>query len=168
MNNISNEVWSLNISSDLLVEEEEVLRRLETVVPILVPIIFSIIILIGGVGNILVVLVVMINKNMRSTTNLLILNLAVSAEFLLEMFLKSRHVLFKMKRVCVVCTKKAFKVYPNSHESKMSRQVADILFIVFCIPFTAADYYLTSAWPFGQTWCKVGNFEKNTEKNHFA
>ena len=99
MNNISNEVWSLNISSDLLVEEEEVLRRLETVVPILVPIIFSIIILIGGVGNILVVLVVMINKNMRSTTNLLILNLAVSAEFLLEMFLKSRHVLFKMKRV---------------------------------------------------------------------
>ena len=79
MNNISNEVWSLNISSDLLVEEEEVLRRLETVVPILVPIIFSIIILIGGVGNILVVLVVMINKNMRSTTNLLILNLAVQS-----------------------------------------------------------------------------------------
>ena len=77
MNNISNEVWPHNISSDLLVEEEEVLRRLETVVPILVPIIFSIIILIGGIGNILVVLVVMINKNMRSTTNLLILNLAV-------------------------------------------------------------------------------------------
>ena len=83
MNNISNEVWPPlemphNISSDLLVdEEEEVLRRLETVVPILVPIIFSIIILIGGVGNILVVLVVMFNKNMRSTTNLLILNLAV-------------------------------------------------------------------------------------------
>ena len=81
MNNISNEVWSLNISSDLLVEEEKVLRRLETVVPILVPIIFSIIILIGGVGNILVVLVVMINKNMRSTTNLLILNLAVLSFF---------------------------------------------------------------------------------------
>ena len=82
MNNISNEVWpplemSHNISSDLLVDEEEVLRRLETVVPVLVPIIFSIIILIGGVGNILVVLVVMINKSMRSTTNLLILNLAV-------------------------------------------------------------------------------------------
>ena len=83
MNNISNEVWPHNISSDLLVEEEEVLRRLETVVPILVPIIFSIIILIGGVGNILVVLVVMINKNMRSTTNLLILNLAVDTQFLL-------------------------------------------------------------------------------------
>ena len=82
MNNTSNEVlppleMPHNISSDLLIEEEEVLRRLETVVPILVPIIFSIIILIGGVGNILVVLVVMINKNMRSTTNLLILNLAV-------------------------------------------------------------------------------------------
>ena len=83
MNNISNEVWPHNISSDSLFEEEEVLRRLETVVPILVPIIFSIIILIGGVGNILVVLVVMINKNMRSTTNLLILNLAVDTQFLL-------------------------------------------------------------------------------------
>ena len=82
MNNISNEeVWPpleimpQNISSDH--DEEEVLRRLETVVPVLVPIIFSIIILIGGVGNILVVLVVVANKNMRSTTNLLILNLAV-------------------------------------------------------------------------------------------
>ena len=83
MNNISNEVWPHNISSDVLEDEEEVLRRLETVVPILVPIIFSIIILIGGVGNILVVLVVMINKNMRSTTNLLILNLAVDTQFLL-------------------------------------------------------------------------------------
>ena len=85
------------------------LQELEKVVPILVPILFSIIILIGFIGNILVVLIVSFNKNMKNTTNLLILNLAV----------------------------------------------ADILFIVFCIPFTAADYYLTSAWPFGVTWCKV-------------
>ena len=46
-------------------------------VPVLVPILFSIIILIGFVGNILVVLIVSFNKNMRNTTNLLILNLAV-------------------------------------------------------------------------------------------
>ena len=92
MNNISNEeVWPpleimmpQNISSDH--DEEEVLRRLETVVPILVPIIFSIIILIGGVGNILVVLVVVVNKSMRSTTNLLILNLAVKTDMLLSVF----------------------------------------------------------------------------------
>ena len=95
MNNISNEVvWPQleimpqNISSDHLLDddEEEVLRRLETVVPILVPIIFSIIILIGGVGNILVVLVVVVNKSMRSTTNLLILNLAVKTDMLLSVF----------------------------------------------------------------------------------
>ena len=33
----------------------------------------------GFVGNLLVVLVVALNKNMRNTTNLLILNLAVSS-----------------------------------------------------------------------------------------
>ena len=81
MNNISNEAGSSGISHNISVDfhhDEEVLRRLETVVPFLVPVIFSIIILIGGVGNILVVLVVIINKNMRNTTNLLILNLAVN------------------------------------------------------------------------------------------
>lgn len=33
-------------------------------------------------------------------------------------------------------------------------QVADILFIVFCVPFTAADYYFASIWPFGEAWCR--------------
>jgi len=55
-----------------------------------------------------VVLVVAANQQMRSTTNLLIINLAV----------------------------------------------ADLLFIVFCVPFTATDYALP-CWPFGDTWCKV-------------
>ena len=103
MNNISNDVWPpleimpQNISSDHLLDdsEEEVLRRLETVVPILVPIIFSIIILIGGVGNILVVLVVIVNKNMRSTTNLLILNLAVHCGILLIVYAGCAHMCFK-------------------------------------------------------------------------
>ncbi|CAO1419392.1 unnamed protein product [Diamesa serratosioi] len=31
---------------------------------------------------------------------------------------------------------------------------ADLLFIVFCVPFTAVDYML-SEWPFGLLWCKV-------------
>ena len=48
-------------------------------VPYLVPILFSLIIVIGSIGNILVVLVVALNKNMRNNTNRLILNLAVSA-----------------------------------------------------------------------------------------
>ena len=48
-------------------------------VPYLVPILFSLIIVVGSVGNILVVLVVVMNKTMRNNTNILILNLAVSA-----------------------------------------------------------------------------------------
>ncbi|XP_055642026.1 allatostatin-A receptor isoform X2 [Toxorhynchites rutilus septentrionalis] len=51
--------------------------------------------------------VVAANPSMRSTTNLLIINLAA----------------------------------------------ADLLFIIFCVPFTATDYIL-SEWPFGLLWCK--------------
>ena len=54
------------------------------------------------------VLVVAANQQMRSTTNLLIINLAV----------------------------------------------ADLLFIVFCVPFTGTDYVLPF-WPFGDVWCKI-------------
>ena len=53
-------------------------------------------------------LVVAANQQMRSTTNLLIINLAV----------------------------------------------ADLLFIVFCVPFTGTDYVLPF-WPFGDVWCKI-------------
>lgn len=51
--------------------------------------------------------VVAANQSMRSTTNLLIINLAA----------------------------------------------ADLLFVVFCVPFTAVDYVLPE-WPFGEYWCK--------------
>lgn len=51
--------------------------------------------------------VVTANQTMRSTTNLLIINLAA----------------------------------------------ADILFVIFCVPFTATDYIFTE-WPFGDLWCK--------------
>ena len=67
-----------------------------TLVPIIVPVLFTLVIIIGFIGNLLVVLVVMMNKKMRNTTNILIFNLAL----------------------------------------------ADLLFIVFCVPFTAADYAL--------------------------
>ncbi|KAM7362001.1 allatostatin A receptor 2 [Cochliomyia hominivorax] len=32
--------------------------------------------------------------------------------------------------------------------------VADLLFVVFCIPFTAADYVAVT-WPFGELWCRI-------------
>ena len=55
------------------------LEILMAVVPIVVPIIFTLVIIVGFVGNLLVVLVVILNKKMRNTTNILIFNLAVRA-----------------------------------------------------------------------------------------
>ena len=74
----------------------------------IVPVAFTIIAIVGIFGNALVIIVVSTNTQMRSTTNLLILNLAV----------------------------------------------ADLLFVCFCVPFTATDYVL-SDWPFGHVWCQT-------------
>ena len=77
------------MNSTIMVEEgkekeEEVdleqLKTLMTIVPIIVPILFTFVIVIGLVGNLLVVLVVLLNKTMRNTTNILIFNLAVSSK----------------------------------------------------------------------------------------
>lgn len=90
----------LDYSSDL--------KRVEKIVAIVVPIFFGMIGILGLVGNSLVVIVVAANPGMRSTTNILIINLAV----------------------------------------------ADLLFVIFCIPFTATDFVLPY-WPFGNIWCKM-------------
>lgn len=82
---------------------EQWFKKMEEIVSIVVPIFFSIVVLVGFIGNLLVVLVVIFNKQMRNTTNLLIMNLAV----------------------------------------------ADLLFIVFCVPFSATAYAYPHNWPFG-------------------
>ncbi|KAM7347824.1 allatostatin A receptor 1 [Cochliomyia hominivorax] len=87
--------------------EMDVEWPIERVVSTIVPVFFGIIGFAGLLGNALVILVVVANQQMRSTTNLLIINLAVS----------------------------------------------DILFVIFCVPFTATDYVLPE-WPFGNLWCK--------------
>jgi allatostatin A receptor len=99
-----------NFLSETTVETEgmQLSERMTLIVSIIVPILFGIIIVIGLIGNALVVVVVSANKQMRSTTNLLIINLAI----------------------------------------------ADLLFIIFCVPFTASDYVLTY-WPFGDVWCRI-------------
>lgn len=83
-------------------------RELERIVSLIVPVLFGIIFILGLFGNALVVLVVASNQQMRNTTNILIINLAM----------------------------------------------ADLLFIIFCVPFTAADYVMRY-WPFGEIWCKT-------------
>ncbi|KAK0043429.1 allatostatin-A receptor [Biomphalaria pfeifferi] len=83
----------------------------EWYVSIIVPTIFGLICVLGLFGNSLVILVVLCDKHMRNTTNILILSLAV----------------------------------------------ADLLFILFCVPFTAAGYALP-VWPFGDIGCKVAQY----------
>ena len=80
----------------------------ERVVKFTIPVIFGLIVALGLLGNLLVIVVIMKNEKMRSTTNILILNLAI----------------------------------------------ADLCFIVFCVPFTATAYAMPT-WPFGTIWCKV-------------
>lgn len=87
---------------------------MEKVVAIVVPIIFGMIAVFGFAGNMLVIIVVISNKQMRNTTNLLIINLAV----------------------------------------------ADLLFIVICVPFTAAGYAMP-VWPFGTVFCKIYQYMIN-------
>lgn len=31
--------------------------------------------------------------------------------------------------------------------------ISDLMFVIFCVPFTATDYILPD-WPFGNLWCK--------------
>ena len=94
---------SEGISNTTEDHNNEWFKKMEEIVSIVVPIFFSIVVLVGFIGNLLVVLVVTFNKQMRNTTNLLIMNLAV----------------------------------------------ADLLFIVFCVPFSATAYAFPHNWPFG-------------------
>ncbi len=80
----------------------------EFVVRIVVPVIFTVICVLGFTGNLLVIIVVIANTQMRNTTNLLILSLSV----------------------------------------------ADLFFIVICVPFTAMGYAMTT-FPFGVAWCRI-------------
>ncbi|XP_014236736.1 allatostatin-A receptor-like [Trichogramma pretiosum] len=87
--------------------DEEDFAIIQNVVSIIVPIIFGLIGILGFLGNTTVIVLISANPIMHSTTNILIINLAV----------------------------------------------ADLLFVIFCIPFTATDFVMPY-WPFGNVWCK--------------
>lgn len=107
-NNVSNETQDLHHFD---IEDCDDQMKFESIVRVVVPCIFGLIIAIGFIGNLLVMTVVLTNKQMRNTTNILIFSLAL----------------------------------------------ADLMFIVFCVPFTATGYAST-IWPFGEVWCKVTNY----------
>lgn len=100
---------------------EDAEAAFEAIVRIVVPIIFGFIAILGFVGNLSVIVVVASNLQMRSTTNTLIISLAI----------------------------------------------ADLLFIVTCVPFTAVAYAIP-VWPFGSIWCKVGPKNQILSKPQFC
>ena len=77
---------------------------------IIVPLIFCAVIAFGCVGNVLVIVVVIRNREQyTSTTNIFIVNLAI----------------------------------------------ADLAFLIFCVPFHAVIYTSSETWPFGNIMCKL-------------
>ena len=103
-----------NCSSLLETEFIARMRHFEAVVGVVVPVTFGLIAVLGFFGNLFVIIVVLSNRLMRNTTNILIINLAV----------------------------------------------ADLLFIVMCVPFTAVSYAIT-VWPFGSVFCKIYQYALN-------
>lgn len=68
-----------NLSNNSLLGETEIdFWSFETKIAILVGVTFSISIIIGLIGNALVLLTFLFQKQMRSTTNIIILNLAIA------------------------------------------------------------------------------------------
>lgn len=108
MTTINPNATNCSLRNSCLSDEILEMQRFEHMVRIVVPTIFGVIFLLGLVGNLLVIIVVLYDKHMRNTTNILILSLAT----------------------------------------------ADLLFIIFCVPFTAVGYALP-IYPFGNIWCKV-------------
>jgi len=88
----------------------------EQLISVGVPALFGLIVLVGFIGNLVVVLVVSLYRRARTATSLLMLNLAV----------------------------------------------ADLVFIVMCVPTTAARYALP-VWPLGSAWCKVGLLSSSSQ-----
>lgn len=89
-------------------------KMIEFITRVITPILFSIIIVVGLVGNIMVMLVILEDRKTErelTPTNLLILDLSL----------------------------------------------ADLSFIIFCIPFTGWDYAV-GHWVFGSLWCKFNQY----------
>lgn len=103
---------SLDNTTDGDLDTDEI--SFESLVSVLVPLLFGCIAILGFIGNLLVIVVVVFDRQMRSSTNILIVSLAV----------------------------------------------ADLLFIIFCVPFTAYRYSMTN-WPFGDVMCKLYQYMAN-------
>lgn len=87
-----------NITGNMSYEEmPDSVKEFEYVVSTVVPIIFGLIVVIGLTGNFLVILTVISEREMRNTTNVLILNLAVADLIFLIICVPVTGVIFALK-----------------------------------------------------------------------
>jgi allatostatin A receptor len=72
---------SVNITDNTFNSEDEKIesqKRFELIISIIVSISFSFTIVVGFIGNSLVIMTILMQQKMRNTTNILILNLAIA------------------------------------------------------------------------------------------
>ncbi|KAL4240628.1 Galanin-like G-protein coupled receptor npr-9 [Mactra antiquata] len=74
--NCTNDTLYWSQMNNSMMSDDEGFYGFERYIRIAIPIIFGLFVALGLVGNLLVIVVILINQQMRSTTNLLILNLA--------------------------------------------------------------------------------------------
>jgi len=96
-----------------------------------VPLVFGLIFVVGVVGNGTLIFTVLVNKNMRTTPNVLLVSLAVGD------------------------LRSTFR--PGTDSDHLGLAVGDLLLILFTVPFMSTVYTFPS-WPFGQLVCKLGEF----------
>ena len=69
---------------------------------------------------------------------------------MIKLLFRNKYLYFGAEIVCFYHRQEW--ITPNK---SVSSQMSDLLFILLCVPFTAADYALTSVWPFGSLWCST-------------
>ena len=110
----SDNITSAPTSNEMLASDSVGQAGASTFILCLVIVLFPLTFLLGSIGNLLVIVVVYMNKHMRNSTNLLIISLAI----------------------------------------------ADLCFIVCCVPFTGVILTLNE-WPMGDVFCRVYNYVIN-------
>ena len=94
--------------------DNEPIDVISACIEVLVIVLFSLTTVVGAIGNLMVIIVVYLNRTMRNSTNMLIISLAV----------------------------------------------ADLCFIVFCVPLTGVTM-TQPEWPMGDIFCRVYNYVIN-------
>lgn len=93
------------------------------------PPIYLLIVIVGVIGNGMVVAVILLHKHMLNSTNVLIMGESGQAPI--------------GERL--------------ARSARAGLALSDLLFLIACIPFTAIDYAMSS-FPFPEWWCNVQNY----------